>query len=377
MKYMGSKRAMLRAGLGEIILHHLPGHSRFVDLFTGSGTVATHVAEAHQLQVVATDLQHFAVALAGATVCRDKPTVFENWAPAWIARALAKAEAAPEALASAKLQNALKLEKIEPQALHARELCSGSGSAFVRAYGGWYYSPWQALLLSHLRSEIEEEQDWAPVAKAALIQVASRCAAAPGHTAQPFKANTRAAPFLLEAWRRDVLAMVTEGSYAASGRHARIKGEAYVSDANLVADALSDGDLVFIDPPYSAVHYSRFYHVLESLARGYMGEVSGSGRYPGPTERPTSLYSIPTRAQGALSELMDKIAAAGCSAILTFPVAQTSNRLSGEQIIEIASSKFKINETYVTSKFSTLGGNRLHRSARVDTEELILSLKPA
>ncbi len=232
------------------------------------------------------------------------------------------------------------------------------------------------MILAHLRSGIDDNDSWGSVALASLVQVASKCAAAPGHTAQPFKADTRAAPFLFEAWTRDVIALVTEASHAISMRHAKVKGEAYVSDANTAASSLSVGDLVFVDPPYSAVHYSRFYHVLESMARGHVGAVSGSGRYPAATERPSSLYSIPTNASGALLQLLDFISTAGCSAILTFPAATTSNRLSGKQIIELASTRFRLETNYVQSKFSTLGGNRLHRSARRDTEELILILKP-
>ncbi len=46
--------------------------------------------------------------------------------------------------------------------------------------------------------------------------------------------------------------------------HAKTKGETIVGDALQIAKTLNRSDLVFVDPPYSAVQYSRFYHVLEN-----------------------------------------------------------------------------------------------------------------
>jgi adenine-specific DNA methylase len=73
--------------------------------------------------------------------------------------------------------------------------------------------------------------------------------------------------------------------------HAKAKGKTVVGDALKVAKELCKTDLVFVDPPYSAVHYSRFYHVLETVARGNCSTVTGTGRYPPPVERPPSAFS--------------------------------------------------------------------------------------
>ena len=376
MKYMGSKKSMLETGLGEVFNKELSDCGRFFDLFTGSGSVAHYVAENFPVKVVATDLQEYAATLARAVIERNRPLNFESWAPDWIAAAVSRAERETDAVSFANLQNRLTLDRLPRQANRARKLALESSSDFVRAYGGWYYSPWQAHLLSALRKEADPNAEWFDVAVAAVVQAASRCVASPGHTAQPFKADTGAAPFLLEAWRRDVVAQVTVSASALCRRHAVKKGNAYPADANEVALELKEGDVAFLDPPYSSVHYSRFYHVLESIARGHVGEVSGAGRYPDPEMRPSSDYSIPTRSEGAIRQLLDRIADAGATAIITFPAAPTSNRLSGAQIAELARKRFRIAKKRVLSRFSTLGGDHKHRGARHDTEELILTLKP-
>lgn len=375
VKYMGSKRAMLAGTLSETLRDNLVGKERFVDLFTGSGSVACYVAENFRVPVLATDLQEYAAVLARSIIGRNDLLEFENWGPAWIAAAVFRVEKSRDGIAAANLQSRLNIARLPSQALRARSLCANSDSEFVRAYGGWYFSPWQAMLLDALRKEVDPGAAWQDVATAAVVQAASRCVAAPGHTAQPFKAHTKAAPFLLESWSKDIIAHVSVCASDLASRHALVKGSAYAADANEVASELRETDLAFLDPPYSSVHYSRFYHVLESLARGKVGEVSGSGRYPAPEERPSSLYSIPTKALGALTGLLKKVADARATAVITFPVAQASNRLSGEQIRELVSPGFDVTEARFLSRFSTLGGDHKHRNARQDTEEMILTLR--
>lgn len=375
MKYMGSKRAMLAGTLGDTLRANMPGKRRFVDLFTGSGSVACYVAENFHLPVLATDLQEYAAVLARSIIGRSASSEFDAWAPAWIAAGVFRAERSVGGLAAASLQSRLNITRLPKQAERARQMCAESDSEFVRAYGGWYFSPWQAILLNSLRKEIEPGAPWQDIAIAAVVQAASRCVAAPGHTAQPFKAHTNAAPFLLEAWNKDIIAHTSVCAADLASRHALVAGDAYAADANDVASKLRETDLAFLDPPYSSVHYSRFYHVLESLARGRVGEVTGSGRYPAPDERPSSAYSIPTKARAALVGLLDKVAQAGATAIITFPAAEASNRLSGEQIKQLVTPAFDVADVRFLSRFSTLGGDQKHRSARQDIEEMILTLQ--
>jgi adenine-specific DNA methylase len=160
-------------------------------------------------------------------------------------------------------------------------------------------------------------------------------------------------------------------------------GSAKVADANEAAKTLRKNDLVFIDPPYSGVHYSRFYHVLETIARGKCGEVSGTGRYPHADKRPISDYSITTKAPDALDDLLKTIAAKKARAILTFPDHDCSNGLSGKAVRTIARKYFTIKFSRVKSLFSTMGGTgdktrkgEAKRKPRHIAKELMLVLEP-
>jgi hypothetical protein len=218
------------------------------------------------------------------------------------------------------------------------------------------------------------EEPGQTVCLASAVIAASKCAAAPGHTAQPFKATRTAARFLRQAWLRDPVHYAKKALEQLCPKCAVQRGEAKVGDANDVAKDLDQRDLVFVDPPYSGVHYSRFYHVLETMARGDCGEVTGVGRYPPTSERPVSRYSRKSESEEAMTKLLKALAKVGCRVIVTFPAGACSNGLSGDAIEEVATEWFKIHRKVVNSRFSTLGGNNCHRKARTTSQELILVL---
>lgn len=376
LKYMGSKRSMLANGLGDALHEAVASASKVYDLFTGSGAVASHISQRYEKEVIAVDLQSYAVALTKCVLERDRPILDEQWIARWFARAASLHDSAFFNEAT-ELQN--HLAELEPciGASRAMQLCEDQRNYPISvAYGGHYFSPLQAMWLDDLRRTMPIGKGKRDVALASLIRAASKCAAAPGHTAQPFKANRSAGRFLVESWLRDLPQIVSETAREICAQHAIVKGKCYIMDANLAALKVQGGDLVFLDPPYSGVHYSRFYHVLETVARGKTGTVLGNGRYPPQAERPRSDYSLKTRSRVALDDLLSKLSSRGASVLITFPSGAASNGLSGEEVTELSLKHFQMLKTKVASRFSTLGGDSKHRAARQDSVELILHLTP-
>ncbi len=374
MKYMGSKRAMLNNGLGELLEQEIKSASRFVDLFSGSGAVAIYVAQRFPVPVVAVDLQRYSAIVTSAVVGRQRRLDWQRIWDEWI-------EQATKTFESSKTPNSADITQTAINSL--RNWCSRQDRLpITKAYGGHYFSPQQAVWIDALRANLPTRNSARIAALAALIQAASQCAAAPGHTAQPFQPTPTALPFLKEAWTRDIVVRTMQVLSELAGICALQCGSADVADANDFARRLHESDLVFIDPPYSGVHYSRFYHVLETIAQGECGVVSGVGRYPDPKLRPRSRYSLKTESAGALDELLQLVSSRGAKAILTFPNHDCSNGLSGEKVREVAQRYFSVKSQIVITKFSTLGGNncdsnKLHgRAARHVAQELILVLRP-
>ena len=378
MKYMGSKRIMLRNGLGDLIERQGYSANRVIDPFCGSGAVAWHAAEKTGKPVIATDLQEYAVIMARAVLQRTTALDAELLAEEWFKRANDTVTSWPQYQEAH--HHTLEDWNADPKGCvdQARALCmqfADYGPVWA-AYGGHYFSPLQALTLDALRSTLPNEEPHRSAALAALISAASACTASPGHTAQPFQPTIGAAEYLLEAWRRDPFYYCRRELEEICSRRSQVVGTAYVQDAQALASQTQEGDLVILDPPYSNVHYSRFYHVLETVARGKCETVEGVGRYPPRHERPQSLFSLQTKSRDALANLLASLSENKATAILTFPVGQSSNGLSGNAVIEIAQEYFRVAKESVNSRFSTLGGNKDHRPARHNTHELILLLIP-
>ena len=369
MKYMGSKRAMLQNGLGELLSHEATGARRFVDLFAGSGAVAIHVACRFPIPVLAFDLQHYSTVLTGAVINRKYNLDWQSLWDAWKCRAQAEF-------------NTRKVPKTPrlTQAVVAdfRSWCDAQTELPVtKAYGGHYFSPQQAVWIDELRSNLPQREPAKTVALAALIRAASQCVASPGHTAQPFQPTRTAKFFLAEAWGKEIVAKTGRAFEAVAGQFARHRGQAKVDDANQAVAQLREGDLAFIDPPYSGVHYSRFYHVLETIARGACGSVSGSGRYPPAVERPRSKYSVFSESRQEISRLIEQVAARGATAIVTFPDKKCSNGISSYLLEKLGREHFRlVDRRSIRGRFSTLGGNGKHRDARQPSAELVLILRP-
>jgi len=367
VKFMGSKRWMLQNGLGDLIAKEMRDAKRFVDLFSGSAAVASHVAARYRLPVKAYDLQTFGAVLANAVVARECKVGAEKLWANWYERARKLRE-------ELRPPSSLRLTRKRVEA--CRLWCSKREWPITKSYGGYYFSPLQAVWLDALRRTLPKLEPEHTVALAALIRAASECAASPGHTAQPFQPTRKAKPFLEDAWNKDVVRYCREALSALSKQYAKVRGRAAVRDANEAAKSIRKGDLVFVDPPYSGVHYSRFYHVLETLARGQCSDVLGAGRYPSPEERPRSRYSVKSESVKALDDLFAAIHERGGKAIVTFPQRKCSNGLSGRKVAQLASEHFAVERHWVASKFSTLGGNNDHRDARHSARELILVLHP-
>lgn len=391
MKYMGSKRFMLKNGLGEVLREELLHAKRFIDPFAGSGGVINYVAvnQAFAGEIIASDLQKYSIVLANAVIGRTKEVDVESIKKKWLEKVKTKIEKSKLYTQSIELDKKHS-KNVKLWVKYSRKLCeqpSKIGPVW-NAYGGHYFSPKQSLIFDYLLKNIPKDLQHKDICLASIIIAASRCAAAPGHTAQPFQPTESASKFIKISWSLDPFKSCETALKEIVPLHAIKKGKVVVSDAKKLISKLRKGDLVFIDPPYSGVQYSRFYHVLETIARGKCGTVSGVGRYPVLSERPQSEFSNAGQSLKALEDLLSALSKRNVTVIFTFPKGKCSNGLSGDIIIKTAKKYFsldpksRIHRHVITGMFSTLGGNNKfnkynrEKKSRVRSEELVLLLKP-
>lgn len=389
MKYMGNKGKMLPI-LGEILLEYGVNAGQIADPFCGSAAVSWHLAENSDKTIISGDMQSFAVARASAVIERTRILDPSSMLAAWFKRA----KATVDSVASHFPNNLRSIEpsltdpsKIKDVVNQSRKFCHDvlpvvfsnfKGKwPISKAYGGYYYSPTQALIFDALRQSLPRKSDDRKVALAALIEAVSRAAAAPGHTAQPFQPTESSAKYIIEAWSRNPWELVRTSSADISARSAHTIGRGVVGDYSETISYLREGDLVFADPPYSGVHYSRFYHALETITRGTEFEPEGRGRYPSIADRPSSAFSKKTESKDAAKNLLLVCSRKKVTLILTFPTLGASNGLTASDFIDTGKSLFsKVRSEEIRSDFSTLGGNKKHRDARQICNESILCFVP-
>jgi adenine-specific DNA-methyltransferase len=304
--YLGCKLRVLE--LLERVLDEVdPTRGQALDLFSGTGVVAAQLAQTRP--VVAADIQEYARVLASALLADAAPSREQATAHAAAAArrgaalggprlealmaheraCLADAEAgSPEALCTLIEEGSLLRTQLEPPAdrrlasllAHAAaEIPPGPDTVLTRYYGGVYFSYEQATVLDGLASVARTlPQPLRDVGLAAVMSTASEIVSSIGNQfAQPLRPRDRGGrpkrSSLRMAARRRQLAVgerfvrwIDRYASLPTPRHA---GIAVRGDfAETLASPPAEIAVVYADPPYTRDHYSRYYHVLETIALG-------------------------------------------------------------------------------------------------------------
>lgn len=356
--YLGSK-LRLTSDIAAVVNELNPEHGRVCDLFSGSGVVASVLGMTSP--VVAVDIQEYARVLASALLnpvplapdlvdALSAPVekdplgqrLIESWAPLIeIERNAIRdgEEGNPESLAS--FLEALPLVRLQvdgecalPTQLRAafsavlRALTQSSLDASVdsvisRHFGGLYFGIEQAIQLdvvAHRSRKAESAQ--ADTLMGAVLSAASAAVGTVGKQfAQPLRPRGKNGAPKPGLWRRvkkdrsiDVAAAFGENLSLLSGRTQAHHGSVAVCAD--YRDFLKSSDsaiaVVYADPPYTRDHYSRYYHVLETIALGDQPSVSRTNLNGGRSvsrgvyrqQRHQSPFSICSQAPSAFRDLM-------------------------------------------------------------------------
>ena len=422
--YLGSKLRMAEA-LRLTLDQMDPTGGRLLDLFSGSGTVSAAVAGTRD--VTAADIQEYSRVLCSAVLNPIDASTFDVAAFRGLVdqQARANIEAAASLIAHEEFclseaaggsaegvcelidhASMLAFETGQPSvssrfALAHRQTRQAVArgkhpSVILRFYGGLYFSYKQAAELDALLTIAHGAGVQRDVILAAIISTASEVVNTVGkHFAQPIRPRTsdgqpkrhliakivrdRATEVipLFQDWLARYLSLEVTGR-----DHKVIRGD--------YADVLSEMDgvsVVYADPPYTRDHYSRFYHVLETMCRWDDPGVSTTrirakaaiysrGMYR--ADRYQSPFCIKSQAPGAFEKLFAGVKRLGAPLVLSyspFTRGDMHPRVMGvDQICEIAKRYFKDVQIESAGKFShmKLNTTRLHLDASAEAEVMFL-----
>ncbi len=274
------------------------------------------------------------------------------------------------------------LNKLEPYSL------------FSLYYGNSYVGVRQALEIDSLRYAIDKLCDeWLPqhpdlgydvnllrcMLISALIAVLNKINPSPGHWAAFPRVTMKNMEWLISQRRISVFdtffSKVSDFEAALSKYRSpycphTVMNEDYKIFMSEVKEYIKKARLVYLDPPYSQGHYSRFYHLLETLVLYDYPEIEHLGRYR--KDRHQSVFAHKLKVKGAIGHICEVAREAGTLLVISY---------SYGGVIPNAEAFRAILEEYYPSNnivLKTLKSvhSKLGQADRMKTEEYLFTCRP-
>lgn len=432
--YLGSKLRALDP-LEKTISSLSSPDAHMCDLFAGSGTVANHFAQSRP--VTAVDIQEYSRVICDALLCPPhmlSSRSLEDELASQIAysadhgvvkaagplidleaRAMAQAALGDSCLLASMIEAGSILtaqrEDTVPEIMQAIDEAKaqlqsmsnveGLQSMALRHFGGTYFSFKQAaeidVLLNHAHSAAPEVKS---TLVAAVLSTASELVNTVGkHFAQPIRPRDKTGKIkksLHNLAARDREKPVLPTFIGMLDRYLAVRSRPFQNKAVRAdfADFLRsrefDADIVYADPPYTRDHYSRFYHVLETLTLRDDPEISTNtahgrtvpsrGIYR--TERHQSPFCIRSEAPAAFDELFRLVSARGVPMVLSYsPYASEKNAhprvMAMDAVTKLAEAHFTSVDVASVGTFFHSRLNRADLNKDISYEaEFLLTCRP-
>ena len=351
---MGGKRELLE-DIGRAVDEMDTPHQSFCDLFAGTAIVS--YAFSDSFDIVSNDIQRYSSIFANTyfsdfSVLGDPEDV--------VATVLEECTSVVEEDRKHYHNNLFTYcEDIDFQTMEAIErtqlrLCDkvfDTGfSFFKRYYSGTYWSYEQCLWIDAIRRVAERHSAGCLyyAIMSSLIFAMSYCAQSTGHFAQ-FRTLTKDNYKSVLIYRLKDLSKLFKkklGEFLRVLNHPTLHSCRPSSlDYLDCISTLEPGTIIYADPPYSAVHYSRFYHAVETLVLYDCPELEYKGRYR--KERYQSPFDQKSKVKKAFEDLFHAIKYQRCHLLLSY---SDNALLSETQVNEVASHVF--GDQYVVKDYS-------------------------
>ena len=253
---------------------------------------------------------------------------------------------------------------------------------FVKYYSGTWWSAEQCAWIDSIRQQIEKYSDrpFYSSLLASLMYAMAYTSQGTGHYAQYRDAKTEASQKDIEIYRtRELIPYFSRKLDEVFGRlpsaprpfEHSVFALDYIECLNRVNDSV-----VYADPPYCFVHYSRFYHALETVALydypdlQIKGGKLVKGRYR--EGRHQSPFCIKTQVPAAFASLFESIRANGNSLVLSY---SNTGMITLSELLSLAKKtlpQYSITKKSIDFSHMTMG-RKADRQREV--KELLITMK--
>lgn len=347
IKYMGSKTKILDFVLEGISNVHTTG--ALCDLFAGSCSLSG--ALGNQLPMVSNDIQHYSAVLARTYLTDWNDGALDIHAVIAAAQEFHQRHYR-EIAAECQYGEGMTLDSFNEIEHRSQDYINNDFNndwhLFTKNYSGTWWSLEQCTWIDSLRMAIETIAHDSPLYNtllSSLMYAMAYCSQGTGHYAQYRDANTLSSMDDILIYRQKDLEALFERKALDAISSQRTKpnplGHRVLAEDFRACLARVQGSTIYADPPYCFVHYSRFYHALETLVlydypalQEKKGEVV-KGRYR--SDRHQSPFCIRTQVEGAFKELFALTAKNGNALVLSY---SDTGMIPFERLLELARGEF-------------------------------------
>lgn len=381
VKYMGSKTKILPFIIEGLNKVHIG--EEICDLFAGSCSLSGALCD--QVPVISNDIQKYSLVLAktyltdwnNTEVCindviRSAKEYHETYYKDFVK------EYEYPASFSIREFNAVELES---RNLIETEF-NNDWHLFTKYYSGTWWSTEQCTWIDSLRKAIEDYKD-SPIYNtllSSLMFAAAYNSQGTGHYAQYRDAkndsslhdiNIYRSKSIIEYFSRKAEYTLNILRKVPNKLNHRVMAEDYLDCLNKINNCT-----VYADPPYCFVHYSRFYHILETLVLYDYPNIQAKngivvkGRYR--EDRHQSPFCIKTQVQKAFDDMFYTIKNNNCSLALSY---SNTGMISVDQLVDIACKYFEKKKISINSMdYTHMTMGRKEDRTR-DVQEMLLLIK--
>lgn len=351
VKYMGSKKDVL--DLIEKGFNNLGKEYEYVcDLFAGSATLSAALRD--KVNVISNDVQKYSEVFTNTylnnydwknypdikEICRRAEERFEHFNDYF-----------SKYKGRFSYERDFTLQELNDMEDEQRALMNIGGweafdhyYLFVQNYSGTYWSYEQCIWIDSYRAVIDEFKNdlaYYNLLLTCLIYAMAYNSQSTGHYAQYRIPENDSSKKDILIYRRKNISDFFERKYEdlkefLNGEN-HFSFETYAEKDIDLLKRIPERTLVYADPPYCFVHYSRFYHILETLVRYDYPELKYKGRYR--TDRYQSNYCIKTEVAETFGKMFHQIKMKNSDLMLSYTNSET-NSIGFEELLKIYCKEF-------------------------------------
>lgn len=379
IKYMGSKKGILEFVI-EGISDTYNEDATICDLFAGSSILSG--ALRNEVPIISNDIQAYSSVLANAYLTSYEwglnPGILDQIIEEAERRVIEFKHTFPELIFDYSqpmtltefnnLENAQKL-------LLKYDFADQGYHLFAKNFSGTYWSYEQCVWIDALRAVADDYRNtpYFYAILASLMFAMSYNSQSTGHYAQYRDAyDEKSMNDILIYRQKEILPYFIrkfeefQETLGINELNHQVVTMDYLDCLNIIPP----NTVVYADPPYCFVHYSRFYHAIETLVRYDYPKVMYKGRYR--TDRHQSPFCIRTQVEDAFLSMFNKIRERQANLVLSY---SNTGMIELDRLLELSREVFNgdydVEVRYQDHQHSTMG--RKEDKSRDVKECLILA----